>query len=169
MLQLAQPTSHPTQNVPMLVRELETANTLLDLHGAYSTETSTVPIEPENTATTIELPHDLDAMDKIVGYCEEPNLLRNYDALKSNDAMDLIVSTQPDNTQLTVLNVETVTTVAEKQDVELDVETMKLNVLNVEMVTTVAGKQDVGLKVETTKVKACHVCVRPLESIVFED
>ena len=143
MLQPVQPTSHPTQNVPMLVRELETANTLLDLHGADSTETSTVPVEPENTTVTIELPDDSDAMDKIVGYCEEPNLLRNHDALKSNDAMDQIVSTQPDNAQSKVLNVETV--------------------------TTIFGKQDVGLNVETTKLKACHVCVRPLESIVFED
>ena len=143
MLQPVQPTTHPTQNVPMLVRELETANTLLDLHGADSTETSTVPVEPKNTAVIIELSDDSDAMDKIVGYCEEPNLLRNHDALKSNDAMDQIVSTQPDNAQLKVLNVETV--------------------------TTIFGKEDVGLNVETTKLKPCHVCVRPLESIVFED
>ena len=143
MLQPVQPTSHPTQAVPMLVRELETANTLLDLHGADSTETSTVPVEPENTATTTELPDNSDAMDKIVGYCEEPNLFSEHDPLKSNDAMDQIVSTQPDDAQLNVLNVETV--------------------------TMVFGKQDVGLNVETTKLKACHVCVRPLESIVFED
>ena len=143
MLQPVQPTTHPTQNAPMLVCELETANTLLDLHGADSTETSTVPVEPENTTVTIELPDDLDAMDKIVGYCEEPNLLRTHDALKSNDAMDQIVSIQPDNAQSKVLNVETV--------------------------TTIFGKEDVGLNVETTKLKPCHVCVRPLESIVFED
>ena len=30
-------------------------------------------------------------------------------------------------------------------------------------------KQDDGLNVETTKLKACHVCVRPLESILFEE
>ena len=119
MLQPVQPTAHPTQNVPMLVRELETANTLLDLHDADRTESSTVPIEPENTAVTIELSDDSDAMDKIVGYCEEPNLPRNHDTLKSNDAMDRIVSTQPDNAQL---NVETVTTIFGKQDVGLNVE-----------------------------------------------
>ena len=54
--------------------------------------------------------------------------------------MDLIVSTQPDDAQLNVLNVETVTMVFEKQDVRLNV--------------------------ETTKLKACHVCVRPLENSV---
>ena len=57
--------------------------------------------------------------------------------------MDLIVSTQPDDAQLNVLNVETV--------------------------KMVFGKQDVGLNVETTKLKACHVCVRPLENILFDD
>ena len=77
----------------MLVRELETANTLLDLHDTDSTKTSIVPFEPENTVTTIELPDDTDAMDKIVGYCEEPSALGKHDALKSNDAMDCIVST----------------------------------------------------------------------------
>ena len=149
MLQPIQPLAHPTPKVPMLVRELETANTLLDLHGIDSTETSTVPVEPENTVTTIELPDDSDAMDKIVGYCEEPNPLRKHDALKSNDAMDRIVSTQPDDVQPNVLNVETVTS-----DTQIG---------------SVSAKQDVGLNVETMKLKACHVCVRPLENIVFED
>ena len=57
--------------------------------------------------------------------------------------MDLIVSTQPDDTQLNMLNVETI--------------------------TMVFGKQDVGLNAETMKLKACHVCVRPLENLVFDD
>ena len=143
MLQPVQPASHPTQAVPMLVCGLETANTLLDLHGTDSTEMSIVPIEPENTATPSELPDNSDAMDKIVGYCEEPNLLSEHDLLKSKDAMDLIVSTQPDDAQLNVLNVETI--------------------------TMVFGKQDVGLNAETMKLKACHVCVRPLENLVFDD
>ena len=143
MLQPAQPVSHPTQAVPMLVRELKTVNTLLDLHGADSTEMSVLPIEPENTDITTELPDNSDAMDKIVGYCEEPNLLSEHDLLKSKDAMDLIVFTQPDDAQLNMLNVETV--------------------------TMVLGKQDVRLNVETTKLKACHVCVRPLENIVYDD
>ena len=149
MLQPVQPAAHPTPKVPMLVRELKTANTLLDLHGIDSTETSTVHVKPEITITTIELPDDSDAMDKIVGYCEEPNLLRKHDALKSNDAMDQIVSTQPDDAQLNVLNVETVTS-----DTQIG---------------SVFVKQDVGLNVETIKLKACHVCVRPLENILLED
>ena len=88
MIQPIQPPPQPTPKVPMLVRELETANTLLDLHGTDITNTSIVPVEPENTVTTFELPYDTDAMDKVVGYCEEPNALRKHDALKSNDAMD---------------------------------------------------------------------------------
>ena len=151
MIQPLQPTPLPTPKVPMLVRELETANTLLDLHGTDSIKTSIVPIEPENTVTTIELPDDTDAMDKIVGYCEEPNALRKHDALKSNDAMDRIVSTQLESAK------------------ELQ------NVLNVEMVTidtqidSASAKQDDGLNVETMKLKVCHVCVRLLENILFEE
>ena len=135
----------------MLVRELETANTLLDLHGTDSTKTSNVLVEPENTVATIELPDDTDTMDKIVGYCEEPSALGKHNVLKSTDAMDCIVSTPLDRVN------------------EVP------NVLNVEMVTSdtriesVPAKQDNGLNVETTKLKACHVCVRPLENILFEE
>ena len=86
-----------------------------------------------------------------MGYCEELNALSKHDALKSNDAMDCNLSTQSERAK------------------EL------LNVLNVEMVTSdtkidsVSAKQDDGLNVETTKLKACHVCVRPLENILFEE
>ena len=58
---MVQPMQPPS--LPMLVLELEMANTLLDLHGTDSTKTSIVPIELENTVTTIELPDDTDAMD----------------------------------------------------------------------------------------------------------
>ena len=151
MLQPIQPSPQPTLKVPMLVHELEMVNTLLDLHGTDSTKTLIVPIEPENTVTTIELPDDTDAMDKIVGYCEEPNALRKHDALKSNDAMDRIVSTQLESAKElpNVLNVETVTS-----DTQID---------------SISVKQDDGLNVETTKLMACHVCVRPLENILFEE
>ena len=92
----------------MLVRELEMANTLLDLHG---TETSNVSMEPENTVATIELPDDTDVMDKIVGYCEEASAPGKHNIHKSTDAMDCIVSTPSDqvNKALNVLNVETAT------------------------------------------------------------
>ena len=153
MIQPIQPPPQPTPKAPTFVRELEMANTLLDLHGTDSTKTSMVPVEPENTATTIELPDDTDAMDKIVGYCEEPNALGKHDALKSNDAMDRIVSTQLESAKVlpNVLNVETVIS-----DTQLN---------------SVSAKQDDGLNVETMKLKlkACHVCVRPLESILFEE
>ena len=88
-------------------------------------------------------------MDKIVGYCEVPNALRKHDALKSNDAMDRIVSTQSEGAQPNVLNVETVTSGTQ--------------------IDSVSAKQDDGLNVETMKLKACHVCVRPLENILFEE
>ena len=135
MIQPIQPPPLPTPTVPMLVREIETANTLLDLHGMDSTKTSIVPVEPENTVTTIELPDDTDAMDKIVGYCEEPSALGKHDALKSNDAMDCIVSTRSESVQElpNVLNVETVTS-----DTQID---------------SVSAKQDDGLNVETHEVK----------------
>ena len=147
MVQLPQPPPQPTPAVSLLVRELEMANTLLDLHGTDNTKTSVIPVEPEN----IELPDDTDAMDKIVGYCEEPNALAKHDALKSIDAMDCIVFTQSENVkeQPNVLNVEKVTS-----DAQID---------------SVSAKQDDELNVETPKLKACHVCVRPLESILFEE
>ena len=152
MLQPIQPPSLPTPKTPMLVRELETANTLLDLHETDCTRTPViVPTELENTVTTIELPDDADAMDKIVGYCEELKAPSKYDALKSNDAMDCIVSTQSERAKELpiVLNVETVASDS------------KIN--------SVSAKQDDGLNVETKKLKACHVCVRPLENILFEE
>ena len=151
MIQPLPPPPLPTPTVPMLVRELETANTLLDLHGTDSTKTSNVPVEPENTVATIELLDDTDAMDKIMGYCEEPSALGKHNVLKSTDAMDCIVSTPSDrvNEVPNMLNVETVTS-----DTRIE---------------SVSAKQDNGLNVETTKLKACHVCVRPLENILFEE
>ena len=85
-----------------------------------------------------------------MGYCEEPNVLRKHDALNSNDAMDRIVSTQSESAKElpNVLNVKTVTS-----DTQIDSDC----------------KQDDGLNVETTKLKACHVCVRLLENILFEE
>ena len=151
MIQPLPPPPLPTPTVPMLVHELEMVNTLLDLHGTDSTKTSNVPVEPENTVATIELPVDTDAMDKIVGYCEEPSALGKHNVLKSTDAMDCIVSTSSDRVN------------------EVP------NVLNVEMVTSdtgiesISAKQDNRLNVETTKLKACHVCVRRLENILIEE
>ena len=52
---------------------------------------------------------------------------------------------------------------------------IKLFLSNVEtntsdtQIASVFVKQDVGLNVETIKLKACHVCVRPLENILLED
>ena len=151
MIQPPQPPPLPTPTVPMLVCELETANTLLDLHGSESTKTSNVPMEPENIVATIELPDNTDAMDKIVGYCEEPSALGKHNVLKSTDAMECIVSTPLDqgNVVLNVLNVETV-----KSDTRIE---------------SIPAKQDFGLNVETMKLKACHVCVRLLENILLDE
>ena len=151
MIQPLPPPPLPTPMVPMLVRELEMANTLLDLHGTYSPKTFNVPLEPENTVATIDLPDDTDAMDKIMGYCEEPSAPGKHNVLKSTDAMDCIVSTPLDqvNDVPNVLNVETFTS-----DIRIE---------------SISAKQGNGLNVETTKLKACHVCVRPLENILFEE
>ena len=86
-------------------------------------------------------------MDKIVGYCEDPSALGKHNVLKSTDAMVCIVST-PSEVPI-VLNVETVTS---NTGIE-----------------SISAKQDNGLNVETMKLKACHVCVRPLENILFEE
>ena len=128
MIQPLPPPSLPTPTVPMLVRELETANTLLDLHSTDSTKTSNVPM----------------------GYCEEPIALGKHIVLKSTAAIDCIVSTPSDqeNEVPNVLNVETVTS-----DTGIEPDT---------------AKQDNGLNVETMKLKACHVCVRSLENILFD-
>ena len=151
MIQPPQPPPLPTPTVPMLVCELKTANTLLDLHGSKSTKTSNVPVEPENIVATIKLPDNTDAMDKIVGYCEEPSALGKHNVLKSTDAMECIVSTPSDqeNVVLNVLNVETV-----KSDTRIE---------------SIPAKQDFGLNVETMKLKACHVCVRLLENILLDE
>ena len=150
MIQPLPPPPLPTPTVPTLVRELEMANTLLDLHGTDSTKKSNVPVEPENNVAIIELPDDTDAMDKIVGYCEEPIALGKHIVLKSADAMDCIVSTQLDQVD-EVPNVLIVETFTSDTGIE-----------------PVTAKQDTGLNVETTKLKACHVCVRLLENILFD-
>ena len=97
MIQPLPPPPLPTPTVPMLVHELEMANTLLDLHGTDSTKKSNVPVEPENNVAIIELPDDTDAMDKTVGYCEEPIALGNI--LSSNKLMQWTVLCLPSQTK----------------------------------------------------------------------
>ena len=143
----------PPPTVPMLVHELETANTLLDLHSHETTSTCTGPIEPVVTDSTFQLPDSADAMDKVVGHCEESSA--SAIVLKSIDAMDCIVSTQldQDNVIASVLNVE----IAEDDT----------------WTESVTPDQDLvpptGLNVETSQLKTCHVCVTPLENILFDD
>ena len=55
-----------------------------------------------------------------------------------------------------------------------DLDNLSMNVLNVETIEQntstdlISEKQDSTLNVETVKLKACHVCVRPLENILFD-
>ena len=149
MIQPPPPLPPPTPTVPMLVCELETANTLLDLHGSESSKTSKGSVMPQNIVATIELPEKIDTMDKIMGYCEEPSVMGNV--LKTTDDMDCIVSTPSDQEDV-------VPTVLKVEMVDSDIRT-----------ESVFEKQDLGLNVETMKLKACHVCVRPLENILFDE
>ena len=162
MIQPPLPPALPNPPAPTLVQELETVNTLLDLHGSKNTEKSNESVTQQNTATSVELPNDADAMDKIVGYCEMSVTVINV--LNVTDAMDSITHTEPEleNLPPIVLNVETI-----KQENEPPV------VLNVEMVEqeieSESEKQVQTLNVETSKLKECHVCVRPLENILFDE
>ena len=67
------PTSPPITKTLTLVQELETANTLLDLHGSKNTDPGLN--DSKNTTNTAAPLHLLDAMDKVVGYCEKPDLV----------------------------------------------------------------------------------------------
>ena len=141
MLHLPPPPPLPTLTVPMLVCELETVNTLLDLHDSDNTKTSDVLVEPENTVTTIELPDSTNAMDKIVGHCEEPSAPGKHNVLETTNAMDRILSNPLDhgNVLPNVLNVETV-----KNDTRTE---------------SNSESENIGLNVETHKIKACHVSI----------
>ena len=126
----------PNTKAPTLVQELETANTLLDLHSSKNTDTPNKTMNSSNTATPVNLPEKSDAMDKIVGYCERSDPVTNV--LKVPDAMDCITH------------------------IKSEQENLATNVLNVEMVGLNTGtdliseKQDSTLNVETKKLKACH-------------
>ena len=142
------PPSLPNTQAPTLVQELETANTLLDLHDSKNTDPGqNESINTMNTAAPLHLLKKTDAMDKIVGNCERTDYATH--ALKVPDAMDSIIlnESESDNLAGNVLNVEMV-----EQDTGTDL---------------ILGKQDTTLNVETKKLKACHVCIRPLENILF--
>ena len=144
------PPSLPNTQAPTLVQELETANTLLDLHGSKNTDPGqNDSINTTNTAVPLHLPGNTDAMDKIVGSCKRQESV--IQILKFPDAMDSIIL------------------------FKLEQEKIIENVLNVETDKWIAGtdsfaeNQDTPLNVETKKLKACHVCIRPLENILFDD
>ena len=141
------PPSLPNSRAPTLIQELETANTLLDLHDSNNKD----PGQNESIITvTTPAPVQLfDAMDKIAGYSESPE--STIYALKSIDAMDSI----------TLKNSEPVNPV-ESVLIALNVETAEQNIVT----DLPTENQDQTLNVET-KLKACHVCIRPLENILF--
>ena len=139
------PPSLPNTQAPTLAQELETANTLLDLHGSKNTDPG--QNDSINTINTAAPLHLLNAMDKVVGYCEKSESVTH--ALKSTDAMDsiILIESEPVNLAENVLNVETV-----EQNIVTDLPT---------------ENQDTTLNVETKKLKTCLVCIRPLENILF--
>ena len=140
------PPPTPKVQAPTLAQEMETANTLLDLHDSKNTdrEQGDRVSVPSSAAT----PYGLDAMDKIVGHCEILNPVTH--ASRFTDAMDSIVLVEPESQNL--------------PEKVLSVETVELNVT-----TDLTENQEATLKVETQKLKACHVCIRPLENILFDD
>ena len=125
---------------PPLIRELETANTLLDLqtHGAAMVSQEPPVFEGP------PVPETANAMDKIVG---------RFDVCQStvwslHDAMDKIVSEDP--IQMT-LNVETADSAVTPM-VHLDI----------------IPVQQPALNVKTLNLRMCHVCITLLEDIVFD-
>ena len=135
----------------MLLQEFKTAKTLLDLHG--SPDTSTAPkAQSTSTATSpTEIPDEADATEKIVGGYDIPHT----GTLNRNDAMELIMNAplQQADAVSDTLNVETLITVNLPKSNDVPA----------------AADQLPALNVETPQLKECHICVRPLENILFDD
>lgn len=87
---------------PPLIKELKTANTLLNLQSQGSASTPHEPPAFEGPP----VPKTADAMDKIVGRFD----VCQSTVLKLNDAMDQIVSGEPSDSTLNVETTETVIT-----------------------------------------------------------
>ena len=68
--QLSLPSTLPNTQVPTLVQELETANTLLDIHDSKNMDAMNEPLNLQNNAASVNWPEKTDAMDKIVDCCE---------------------------------------------------------------------------------------------------
>ena len=114
------PPSLPNSLAPTLVQELETANTLLDLHDSNNKDTGQT--ESNITVTTPAPAQLFDAMDKIVGYSESPE--STIYALKSTDAMYSITrkNLEPVNPVESVLNALNVETAEQNTDMDLPTE-----------------------------------------------
>ena len=155
MTQGPAPPSTKKSQVPTLVQELETANALLDVH-----ESNEKDMVNTDTAIPTTPPGTLDAMDKIIGYCEGSNTVEY--ALKVPDAMDSITYIEQEQDQI-VLNVET------DDQLLYGIEKYALNVETEELKSDTNFTKKVTLKVETEKLKPCHVCVQSLEDILREE
>ena len=122
--------------------ELETAQTLVEMQNTdvYSVpQLSTPPLFQGP-----DVPVDADAMDKITSRLD----VRVSSALKIPDAMDQLIKIE--NTNNIALYVE----------MDGDQESLVLQV---------AAPKTKTFYVETPTPKQCHVCVTPLEAIVFSD
>ena len=158
MTQEPAPPPSAKPQVPTLAQELETANTLLDLHESNKKDRVN-----KSTATPTNLPGTSDAMDQIVGYCEYSNTA--VQVLKVPDTMDSItyIDQEHDNVERTVPNVE------KDEPMQYGVEENVLNVETEEFEPDTDFNNKAMLKVETKKLKTCHVCGRPLEDILREE
>ena len=137
----------------MRLQEIETAETLLKLQVPPNTSTRTKIAVMATATQQQEIPITADAMDKIVG---------NYDIAHTgkvmlHDAMDSVTA----NERMDVQQIEVT-------PVTLNVETATAS-KNMGMDSIPMDRGSRGLNVETPEIKACHVCVKPLEKILLED
>ena len=147
----------PNFNDPAMIQnqrwpqEIETAETLLKLQVSPVTGTRTKTAVTATTTPQQEMPTEADAMDKIVGSYD----IAHTGRVMLHDAMDSIIANEGIDVQQTeviplTLNVETVTTA---KNINMNPIPVNIN-LN-------------ELNVETPLIKSCHVCVKPLEKILF--
>ena len=149
----------PNFNDPAMIQnqrwlqEIETAETLLKLQVSPVTSTRTKIAVTATATPQQEMPIEADAMDKIVGSYD----IAHTGRVMLHDAMDSITA----NERMDVQQIEVI-------PVTLNVETVTTS-KNMDMDSIPMDRDSSGLNVETPQMKSCHVCVKPLEKILFAD
>ena len=138
---------------PMRLQEIETAETLLQLQALPVTSTRTTLAVTATVRPQQEMPIEADAMDKIVGSYETAHTGK----VMLYDAMDSIIAKE--STDVLQINVIPLTLNVETTSTSKDINTNPIPVIT----------DSNELNVETPRIKSCHVCVKPLEKILFGD